>query len=136
MLDKTKSAANNRSQPTLFTTLRCIQCGHITRFRASHACDAVPEFFQSEICIEYFVAFDNSYNEKSMQRGLQNMHIHMTDHYINLLGWVLFLISAIGFCIASVGSFWAMFGSVFFLIACLVFMIPFFRRKGVPDDTH
>ena len=49
-----------------------------------------------------------------MQRGLQNMHIHMTDHYINLLGWVLFLISAIGFCIASVGSFWAMFGSVFF----------------------
>ena len=71
-----------------------------------------------------------------MQRGLQNMHIHMTDHYINLLGWVLFLISAIGFCIARVGSFWAMFGSGFFLIACLVFMIPFFRRKGVPDDTH
>ena len=49
-----------------------------------------------------------------MQRGLPNMHIRMTDHYINLLGWVLFLISAIGFCIASVGSFWAMFGSVFF----------------------
>ena len=106
------------------------------QIRVSHACDAVPEFFQSEICIEYFVAFDNSYKDKSMQRGLQNMHIHMTDHYINLLGWVLFLISAIGFCIASVGSFWAMFGSVFFLIACLVFMIPFFRRENVPDDTH
>jgi hypothetical protein len=29
-----------------------------------------------------------------------------------------------------------MFGSVFFLIACLVFMIPFFRRENVPDDTH
>ena len=71
-----------------------------------------------------------------MQRGLQNMHIYMANRYINLLGWVLFLISAIGFCIASVSSFWAMFGSGFFLIACLVFMIPFFQRKGVPEDTY
>jgi hypothetical protein len=52
----------------------------------------------------------------------------MTDHQINFLGWVLFIVSAIGFCIASIGHFWAMFGSAFFLIACLVFMIPFFRK--------
>lgn len=52
----------------------------------------------------------------------------MTDHHINFTGWILFVISAIGFCIASIGNFWAMFGSVFFLLACLVFMIPFFRR--------
>ena len=51
----------------------------------------------------------------------------MSDHQINFLGWILFVISAIGFCIASIGHFWAMFGSVFFLVACLVFMIPFFR---------
>lgn len=51
----------------------------------------------------------------------------MSDHQINFLGWILFLISAIGFCIASIGHFWAMFGSVFFLVACLVFIIPFFR---------
>ena len=52
----------------------------------------------------------------------------MSDHSINLLGWILFVISACGFIIASWGNFWAMFGSVFFLIACLVFLIPFFRR--------
>lgn len=51
----------------------------------------------------------------------------MTDHQINFLGWILFLVSAVGFCIASIGHFWAMFGSLFFLVACLVFMIPFFR---------
>ncbi|MEI4262031.1 cytochrome oxidase subunit III [Roseovarius sp. D0-M9] len=51
----------------------------------------------------------------------------MTDHQINFLGWVLFVISSIGFCIASIGHFWAMFGSAFFLVACLVFMLPFFR---------
>ena len=58
----------------------------------------------------------------------------MTDHKINFLGWILFLISAIGFCIASIGSFWGMFGSLFFLIACLVFMIPFFRRTKTSKE--
>ena len=48
---------------------------------------------------------------------------------INLIGWVLFIISAIGFLISSIGNFWAMFGSLFFLIACLVFLIPFFRKE-------
>lgn len=52
----------------------------------------------------------------------------MTNHQINFIGWLLFVISAIGFCIASIGNFWGMFGSVFFLLACLVFMVPFFRR--------
>lgn len=51
----------------------------------------------------------------------------MSNHQINFLGWILFVVSALGFCIASIGSFWAMFGSVFFLAACIVFMIPFFR---------
>ncbi len=51
----------------------------------------------------------------------------MTNRTINLIGWILFIVSAIGFCIASWGHFWSMFGSVFFLVACLVFLIPFFR---------
>jgi len=55
---------------------------------------------------------------------------HMSNNTINLIGWILFIISAVGFIIASIGSFWAMFGSVFFLIACLVFLIPFFRKNG------
>ncbi len=53
----------------------------------------------------------------------------VTNRQIDLLGWVLFIISAIGFIIASIGHFWAMFGSVFFLLACLVFLIPFFRKE-------
>ena len=54
---------------------------------------------------------------------------HMSDNTINLIGWILVFISAIGFIISSIGSFWAMFGSVFFLVACLVFLIPVFRKK-------
>ena len=44
-----------------------------------------------------------------------------------LIGWVLFIMSAIGFTIASVGNFWAMFGSVLFLIACFFFLAAHFR---------
>ena len=57
------------------------------------------------------------------------LNIKMKNKYINLLGWLLFIVSAIGFCIASIGSFWSMFGSIFFLIACLVFLIPFFKKE-------
>jgi hypothetical protein len=46
----------------------------------------------------------------------------MSNNTINLIGWILFVIS-------SIGSFWAMFGSIFFFIACFVFLIPFFRKK-------
>ena len=53
----------------------------------------------------------------------------MSNNTINLIGWILFTISAIGFVISSIGSFWAMFGSVFFLVACLVLLIPFFRNN-------
>ena len=53
----------------------------------------------------------------------------MKNKNINLLGWILFIISAIGVTISSVGSFWAMFGSLFFLVACLIFLIPFFRKE-------
>lgn len=52
----------------------------------------------------------------------------MTHRNINLLGWVLFIVSAVGFIVASWGHFWAMSGSVFFLVACLVFLIPFFTE--------
>ena len=52
----------------------------------------------------------------------------MSNHAINLTGWILFIISALGFVVASWGQFWPMVGSVFFLLACLVFLIPFFRR--------
>jgi hypothetical protein len=54
----------------------------------------------------------------------------MSDNQINFIGWILFTISAIGFIIASSGNFWSMFGSVAFFVACIIFMIPFFRKKN------
>ncbi len=53
----------------------------------------------------------------------------MSKNTINLIGWILFIISAIGSVIFSFGNFSAMFGSVFFLFACLVFLITFFRKN-------
>ena len=55
----------------------------------------------------------------------------MFNNNINLIGWILFIISAIGFIISSIGNFWAMFGSVFFLFACLVFLIPSSARMAI-----
>ena len=52
----------------------------------------------------------------------------MKNKHINLIGWILFIISEIGFIIAGIGSFWSMVASVFFLLACLVFLIPFFKK--------
>ena len=53
----------------------------------------------------------------------------MSNNTINLIGWILFIISAIGFVISSIGSLWATFGGIFFLVACLVFLIPLFRKN-------
>ena len=52
----------------------------------------------------------------------------MKNKTINLTGWILFIKSSMGFIISSVGSFWAVFGSLFFFIACIVFLIPFFKK--------
>ena len=54
----------------------------------------------------------------------------MSNKNINFLGWVLFIVSAIGFTISSIGNFWAMFGSIFFFVACIIFLIPFFRKEN------
>lgn len=52
----------------------------------------------------------------------------MSNKNINLIGWILFIVSAIGFIISSLENFWSLFGSIFFLLACIVFLIPFFRN--------
>ena len=53
----------------------------------------------------------------------------MNIKIINIIGWILFLISSIGFIMSSFGNFWAMFGSIFFLFGCLVFLIPYVKKK-------
>lgn len=52
----------------------------------------------------------------------------MSNRSINLLGWALFTGSAVAFLIASWPAFWSTVGSALFLIACLVFLVPYFRR--------
>jgi len=49
---------------------------------------------------------------------------------IDLLGWILFLLSAVAFVVSSVrsGDSAALVGALFFLVACVVFLIPFIRR--------
>ena len=53
----------------------------------------------------------------------------MKNRNKNLLGWILFVISTIGFIKSSAKIFWAMFVTIIFLIACLIFLIPFFRKE-------
>ena len=52
-----------------------------------------------------------------------------SNKIINIVGWVLFLISAIGFIMSSLGNFRAMFGSAFFFVGCLVFLISYFSKE-------
>jgi hypothetical protein len=52
----------------------------------------------------------------------------VSNRQIDFLGWILFILSASSFIVASIGNFWAMAGSIFFLVACLVFIVPFFRK--------
>ena len=52
-----------------------------------------------------------------------------SDYTINLIGWILFVISAAGFIISSIrsGDAAALVGGIFFFVACLVFLVPFTR---------
>ncbi len=54
----------------------------------------------------------------------------MSKDFINIIGWILFTISAIGFIIASVGNFWPMLASLFFLAGCVIFLIPYIIKKN------
>ena len=58
----------------------------------------------------------------------------MRNTTFNLIGWILFVLSALGFITSSLrsGDMAALFGAVLFLAACLIFLIPFFRRD--PQD--
>ena len=59
------------------------------------------------------------------------------DHRINLVGWVLFVISALFFIGASVraGDMLSLLGSLFFLVACFIFLIPYaLRARAAKND--
>ena len=54
----------------------------------------------------------------------------MRNETINIIGWILFVFSALAFIAASLraGDMVGLAGGVLFLVACLIFLIPFFRR--------
>jgi len=47
-----------------------------------------------------------------------------------VLGWVLFVLSALGFIVSSLrtGDIAGLLGGVLFLAGCLVFLLPLMRR--------
>ena len=53
----------------------------------------------------------------------------MNNYLLNFIGWILFVISSLCFIVSSIGNFWAMGGSIFFFLACIVFLIPYFKKK-------
>jgi hypothetical protein len=44
-----------------------------------------------------------------------------------VLGWILFILSALAFIASSIrsGDLYGLVGGVFFLVACFVFLVPF-----------
>ena len=54
----------------------------------------------------------------------------MNNKRLNIIGWILFVVSSLCFIASSIGNFWAMAGSIFFFVACLVFLLTFFRKEG------
>ena len=54
----------------------------------------------------------------------------MRNETINIIGWILFVFSALAFIASSLraGDMVGLAGGVLFLVACLIFLIPFFRR--------
>ena len=51
---------------------------------------------------------------------------------IQILGWVLFIVSACAFIASSLrsGDTLGLLGGIFFLLACFVFLIPFGMKDG------
>lgn len=55
---------------------------------------------------------------------------HSSDRTFQMVGWLLFTISACFFVISSLQSrnWTGLAGGLFFLIACIVFMVSYLRR--------
>lgn len=56
----------------------------------------------------------------------------MSNRTIEIIGWLLFVVSAGGFMVSSLksGDIASIVGSGFFLIACIVFLVPYFRKEA------
>ena len=54
----------------------------------------------------------------------------MRNENFNLIGWGLFVLSATSFIVSSLrsGDMWGLTGAVIFFVACIVFLVPYFRR--------
>lgn len=61
-----------------------------------------------------------------------------TELKVNLVGWVLFVISALWFIVASLraGDTVALLGGVFFLLGCVAFLIPCLARLRQPGSRR
>jgi len=53
----------------------------------------------------------------------------MRNRNVNLISWMLFIVSAVSFTVSSIRNFWAMVDRLFFLVACIIFLITFLRNE-------
>ena len=55
-----------------------------------------------------------------------------TGKKFEIAGWLLFIVSAVFFIASAIkgGDWLSGLGGLFFLIACLVFLVPVFRRTS------
>ena len=51
-----------------------------------------------------------------------------TNKRLELIGWVIFILSAIGFIIQNKNSFWGIFASICFLIGSLFFISSLYLK--------
>ena len=56
----------------------------------------------------------------------------LSDRAVEILGWILFVLSALGFIVSSVrsGDLPGLAGGVFFLAGCLAFLLALLRRRA------
>ena len=56
----------------------------------------------------------------------------MSDRAVEVLGWILFVLSALGFIVSSVrsGDLPGLAGGVLFLAGCLAFLLPLLTRRA------
>ena len=55
---------------------------------------------------------------------------------LQVLGWILFIVSACAFIASSVrsGDLYGLAGGLFFLVACFVFLLPYaMSRKAISE---
>ena len=90
-----------------------------------------------ELTSEQFEVLINATKNRHPHEQRSSFMKTATESKVNLVGWILFVISALSFIVASlrVGDTVYLLGSVFFLLGCVAFLTPYVARmRGSRPD--